>query len=405
MAKELKEGQIVRRLAACPAYDIAGTENWLSDLAEEGLFLTEDGFFGDVAKFEVKPPRKAKYRLEAVQYTYDDTPDEEQIELSREYSWEYVCKRGSFFVFRSFDTSARELNTDPEVQALTLNTVKKKQRDALIWSVFFLFIYPLLLTKGCILLSAIALGSVWMTAAVIFGIWSVIENAKSYFYLKKFQTQLRDTGCYTAENDWRKNKRSYQIKRNVSMLAAIVLVVCFCKILFNEATLTKTSIKEYSEPLPFATIKDFAGENASGYEYTAKGFLEGQIDVICEKNDLIAPRYIEYNEHAKVTGADGKTINGILYVHYCEVRAPWMAKLIAKEMYRYEKLRFFKYTQKTEPLDLDADSVICFTGAAHAPTIILQKGTTVIKAMFAQTSSNYQMPFEEWAAIVLKSIA
>ena len=117
------------RLPPCPAYDIAGVENWLSDLAEEGLFLTKDGFFAGFAIFEYKAPQKAKYRLEAAQkkpgmWSDDGEPDQDQLELSEKYSWEYIAKRGDFFIYRSLDPSARELNTDPDVQALALNTVK-----------------------------------------------------------------------------------------------------------------------------------------------------------------------------------------------------------------------------------------------------------------------------------------
>ena len=404
MKKEHTEGQIVRRLAPVPAYDIAGTENWLSDLAEEGLFLTSEGFFADIAKFETKQPCKAKYRLEAIQHKHDEVPDSEQVEIGEKYSWEYVCKRDDFYIFRSFDSSARELNTDPEVQALALNIVKKKKRENFICALVMLFIYPIILTRGCFLFTTMAMGLPWMIAVIILSVSSVVATAKAYFHLKKVQKALIEDGYYESENNWRKSLIPYQIKRNLSLIVSIILLITATKSFFGEVSLKKTSIKEYSQALPFATIVDFAGEGSSNYQYTAEGFLDGSIDVICEKSDLLAPRYIEYNEHAKVTKADGRIINGMLYVDYAEMQSPWMAKVIAKEMYRLEKWRYFKETEKIDSLDLNVDSVICYNNIVHAPTVIMQKGNIVVKAMFHQTSSDYQIPFQDWAEIVCDSI-
>ena len=57
----------VYRLPPCPAYDVEGMEQWLSDQAERGLFLAQEGFFAGIAAFEAGVPRPVKYRLEAAQ--------------------------------------------------------------------------------------------------------------------------------------------------------------------------------------------------------------------------------------------------------------------------------------------------------------------------------------------------
>ena len=62
-----KVGQHVYRLVPCPEYDIAGIETWLSDLSEEGLFLTQDGIMAGIAVFEYQKPQRMRYRLEAAQ--------------------------------------------------------------------------------------------------------------------------------------------------------------------------------------------------------------------------------------------------------------------------------------------------------------------------------------------------
>ena len=124
-----ENGRHTYRLPPCPAYDVEGMERWLSGLAQEGLFLARDGFFCGLATFERGEPRFAKYRLEAAQKSTSmwaedgGEPDPEQVELSQRYAWEYIAKRGDFYIYRSFEPGARELNTDPEVQALALERV------------------------------------------------------------------------------------------------------------------------------------------------------------------------------------------------------------------------------------------------------------------------------------------
>ena len=177
MSKSYETGKRYHRLVPCPSYEITKIEAWLSDLANEGLILTNDGIFAGVATFEYKGPQKVKYRLEAAQKNtgmWSDNngdPDPEQIEISRKCAWEYIAKLRDFYIYRSADPEARELNTDPDVQALALNAVKKRAKGSLITSLIILFIYPVVLTHGCLLLTTIALGTAWMILAMYSSIW------------------------------------------------------------------------------------------------------------------------------------------------------------------------------------------------------------------------------------------
>lgn len=126
----------VYRLPPCPAYDIEGTESWLSDLAEEGLFLEKDGFLFGFASFRRGEGKQRRYRLEAAPqptglFSDQDRPDEEAEELSRLAGWEYIASRGDFYIFATDDPQAAELNTDPQVQALALENVRRRQRQTL----------------------------------------------------------------------------------------------------------------------------------------------------------------------------------------------------------------------------------------------------------------------------------
>ncbi len=222
-------GKTYYRLPPCPAYDIAKTESWLSDLAEEGLFLAKDGFFAGVATFEGREPAHVKYRLEAIQKIdgfFSNAglePDEEQLELSEKYSWEYVAKRKDFFIYRSLDPDARELNTDPEVHALTLNAVKKRQREAVCTAVFLLLLYPILITRGCVLLMTIALGTWCASLGFLWGVLTLVDEIVAFVYLKKTQKCLQSEGHYRFAPDWRKHARSYFLRKAMKNAVAVLL--------------------------------------------------------------------------------------------------------------------------------------------------------------------------------------
>ena len=122
--EERKEPKLVHRLIPCPQYDVSGMECWLSDMAKQGYHLQKDGFFAGVATFEKSTPQTVIYQLQPSEKSTsmwadnNGDPDEEAVELSKEYGWEYVAKRGEFHVYRTFDPEARAFHTDPEVQAL-----------------------------------------------------------------------------------------------------------------------------------------------------------------------------------------------------------------------------------------------------------------------------------------------
>ena len=145
MSGSSEENKIYYRLTPCPAYDVEGMESWLSDLAAEGLFLTQDGFFFGFGFFERDTPRRVKYRLQASEapggfFADNDEPDKEQQELTEALGWEYVSRRGEFYIYRSREEGVRELNTDPEVQAITVKQVQKRQFHAVFNCVLWLFL-------------------------------------------------------------------------------------------------------------------------------------------------------------------------------------------------------------------------------------------------------------------------
>lgn len=136
----------VRKWIPCPVYDVEAMESWLGDLAAQGWFLEEDGIFGPWAYFLPGPPRPAAYRLTSSLSSPDFTgPEEENQELCAAYGWEYLARRGAFFIYRAVGADVRELDTDPQTQALVLRAVCRRTLDRAAGMVVVGLITPLFL--------------------------------------------------------------------------------------------------------------------------------------------------------------------------------------------------------------------------------------------------------------------
>lgn len=114
----------------CPLSDIEGLESWLGDMAAQGLVpVTIDQNF---ARFRCSQPKAVRYRLnakpapETFLESAPGTPDGEERALAQECGWYYVTAVGDFFLYACEDSDAPELNTDPQVQALSLRYAKRQ---------------------------------------------------------------------------------------------------------------------------------------------------------------------------------------------------------------------------------------------------------------------------------------
>ena len=114
----------------CPLSDIEGLESWLGDMAAQGLVPVTIG--QNFARFRCSQPKAVRYRLNAkpMPETFLEsapgTPDGEERALAQECGWYYVTAVGDFFLYACEDSDAPELNTDPQVQALSLRYAKRQ---------------------------------------------------------------------------------------------------------------------------------------------------------------------------------------------------------------------------------------------------------------------------------------
>ena len=124
--------QYVYRRPPYPYYDMEGIESWLEDLITDGLWLDHDGYVFGMMQFRPGTPRKLKYRLEPIEkqtFLYlgqPDPPSEKALTLYEEFGWEYLGTFYDFYIYRSLEENAVELNTDPTLQAQALRHVRRR---------------------------------------------------------------------------------------------------------------------------------------------------------------------------------------------------------------------------------------------------------------------------------------
>ena len=112
-------------------YDVAVMESWLEERDREGYHLLRfKGLRGIF--YQDRSVAPSRYRLQPL-LRKEKAPETEMAEAYRELGWEYVCTlAGTFHVWRCGDPAAPELDTDPVVQGMGYEYLKRKMRRYLL---------------------------------------------------------------------------------------------------------------------------------------------------------------------------------------------------------------------------------------------------------------------------------
>ena len=392
------------RLPPCPAWDVEGMERWLEDMAGRGFFLAKDGFFAGFAAFDCGAPRKVKYRLAGAQnpggFFRDDmgAPDGEQLELSSRYDWEYLDRRGEFHIYRCLDPEARELNTDPEVEALALNAVKKRRRRAMVWLLYWP-IYLLVMVRGGLVLATVAVKAWVMMLLMLLLLWGAAEAFLELGYLRRFQRALRGE----AASPPRRSPAAYFAGKFAPVLLTVLLIAALLHTL--GVTLDRSdrvALSRYEGTIPFATMADIAGGEVLDYAPSMTG-LVADSNTVAERRDWLAPRILMYKEYADVT-TTLRRLSGGLAVDWYECRSPGVARLLAKDIRRYAWSPFRKRYAPLELPELPVDYAAAWADMTHIATIVLQKGDRVLRATLSQWGPEEKLTPAEWALALAESM-
>lgn len=389
------KSKLYYRPPPCPAYDIEGTESWLESMAERGYFLTSDGFFLGFGIFERRTPARVRYRLQSSMSPgglYDDNaPDDEAVEISQALGWRYIANRGRFYIFTSQDIQAAELNTDPQVQALALDIVRKRERGDLLLTMLWLAVCPIVWIRFKIFTGAIAIGTVLSLYGALLVLWAICASFAKVLHLHRLKKRLSAGGALDHKKNWQTRATRYRVG-NILFLVLIIAWFAVFMYRWGHSTDGRMKLEDYSGELPFATIADLA----PGGEFSLRDFgsYSNMIDI---SSDLLAPTIISMFQTASVRLDDGTLLDGGLDVEYFETVSPWIARQIARELQSQDKSDYRDSYALLETPDLNADYAVAYESLFT--TLILVDGNRVIRIAFYQTSNNYTMPTQEWMQI------
>ena len=410
MSGESENVKYIYRLPPCPAYDVAGMESWLESMAEQGLLLCEDGFWFGIATFRQAPARRMIYRLEAIPKgkAFDDNsaPDEEAQQIAAQYGWEYVTRRGEFDIYRTGSEDARELNTDPAVQALAMKAVRSRQRGVLFEWLFWLVLYPLLRNGGVVMrspiLTSVTLGLPLTVFSVCMLAWLIGRSMVCVVQLERMYRRLKQGEALEHRKDWQFRARRHQVMTVVRAVLVTVWIIWLAVTTLNwMAESNEVSLEEYTatHEIPFVTVSGLAEQ--IGEVRDCRWLVTGYGNTVQAWSEFLSPVNIDYCEIAEVTLTDGRILDGGLYVDYHETVSPWVASRLAREYHRIDQ-RDDDY--KLLEVDLpDVDFAVAYLDELHWETVVLQKGNTVIHASF-HIYGDTEVPLEMWAAVLADSL-
>lgn len=382
------------RLIPCADYDIEGLQSYFEEMAAKGLHLKKDGIFAYFASFERGEPREARYRMDVKEKRSpimdgdNGRPTDEQIELCSELGWEYVDSIGVFHIFRTYDAAAPELNTDAALQSIAARRIVRSQIESVLVLCFWLLIYPVLKLDGLLLPTMFTVGTDVMLLAFIIDIWWIAGSIARLIYLSRIKKRLE-----AGESIVRRVKRSSAryIAPHIAFAVLAAATVCLFITRWSEADKGRVPLEEYAGELPFATIADIVPG-----KYERMGFPV--TDGIQVRSDILAPVVIDFREYAAVTVTGGKAFSGGLLTDYYETVSPRLARAAAEELLLNARLK--RHYTPIELGDTGADMQAAYYDEVHMPTVILQKGSRVIKATLYQTGE-YTISMDEWAGKLL----
>lgn len=415
MTNARTEPKYAYRLPPCPAYDVEGTERWLSEMARRGLHLSADGFFLGLAVFERGEGREVTYRLEAVPNGgfFDDTatPPEEAIDLAAEYGWEHVGRRGEFYVYRTVREDAREMNTDPRVQALAMRAVRSRQRGSLFNLLFWLVLYPLLCNGAAVyrspLLASITMGTWLSLFGLIMILWICFEAVRRAVVLERMYRRLaRGESLYTEREASARRDRRHRLltvlRAFLLTLWIVLLAVRLLNWMTEQGEMKLSAYESEGGEIPFADVTEIA--SVLGEVRETERIMYGFGNTVLTWRDILSPQNIDYCEIAEVSLADGRVVSVGLYVDYHETASPHIAEMLARDYQRFDRR---EAEEDYQPLELsipEADYAVAYLNHLHAPTVVIRCGSRIVHASLHRYSEGIEIPLALWASALAASI-
>ncbi len=400
--EEKRDTKSVHRIIPCPDYDVTGVESWLSYMAEQGYILRDGGVFRGIAAFDRCEPEKVRYRLQPAQkgfVIYDnDGPSDDEVELNGAFGWKYVAKYGVFHIYRADDIDAREMDTDPEVQAMAMNSLHRSQRFNIIWMSIWIIVYLVLIFTSQPFLSMVNRGSLISSALVLCVIIFIVTGLVKAVSLYRLRKKILDGDSLGSGTNWRKGARTYIVKAVVGTIAYVAMIVFGCMFILSDGTdRNQMPLSEYQGEVPFRTITDLA----SCDDIQKVDNVDDDVNTISEWTDILWPENYKVYEYGDIVYTDGNIRHGGLVITYHEAKNEWLADKLYQAY-----LKRAKNQSDYEPIDLTIaglDDVDAYWDGSES--VIMRKDEKLIVASFYMSGENRQEgDLAEWAGCIAESL-
>lgn len=395
----------VYKLMPYPWYKPEEIERWLEEKARNGLFLSKGTVIRFFAAFERQEPKAVRYRLAAPAGHSDGsgTPSGEEVGIAQEMGWTYTARDGEFAVYRCDDTEAPELNTDPEVEAMSLKRIRRRGMIGLFSSIFWLVLLAGLITVGRVWLLLLMDESGWMVlSASLMGLIDLVVSAGKTFRLWKLYRRLKN-GRPAKERSLRTLPvTAAQLGNILALITAVGMMVNCIGYFFTSKDSGGIPISEYTDPFPFPTMAEM-GKEGSFVQEDLQSYNEVQ-----EQEVPLIGKTIRLSENGRFETKDGRKIQGFWFIDYAQCKNAWLAREFAAEC-SAEAQRQARKSQSgsidlpsAESLGLDSISGYP-TELLGGTTLILLRGDRAVQIRFYQRSED-TLSVDEWAKMFANAL-
>jgi len=226
----------VKKYLPVQPFDMAGLEEWLSDLAAQGLFSVKIDL--NKAKFRRDTPKTGvRYALDvASPYGIDRERNENYAQMGWDYVTTPALSMASFmyYVYRSDDPQAPALHTDPVTQGVTITTlIRQSGAISALMLVLLLFILrtdvitlftaPWVIPRFTILYTERAIQ--WLALMIPYLLLLFLPEVRMLRALGKLRRQLLDGIPLERERRWPRRFPSSLLLTGIGILAALLVAV------------------------------------------------------------------------------------------------------------------------------------------------------------------------------------
>ena len=382
--------------APCPVLDIEAMQTWLEDMSMEGYLLKSCSKGRHRFEFYKIEPLRTRYRLTPVSDKLEEwnlRPNEEYVSITDAFGWEHVCSNYRLHIFRTFDSDAREIHTDPAVQAQAVRQLGwRVAKTALIWLAVPLAYFLIIFVFGA--------NSFWQSVLIdssgnqiIMAYFALFAMAKSTIELARLYPlykRLKRGYAPVNRKEWEKKA---SLHRAVFRAYPIILIILALVVVMGRSAYRDSvdyqNLPPVGTDLPFMSVADMAKESDI---HSAERMED--VNYMRNWSHILSPVNYEWAEIVEVVGNDGTEGLVSIQLWYHETKYLWLADNLTQEYLAKAKQTGTEMAEKPET---SADIAYFYYNEYGKPAAVLKYGNSVISVEFPRFDFDIPtLKFEYW---------